>query len=136
MQVQLYYEMQKEGIKLPIVAATDSHGALSHGFKQFDQVWHIAFSKGPEEIPESILSGYSAAVDNYVPTDKNVYGDYRLVQYAWFLIEEYYPLHDELCLSAGAALSRYVMGDKDQLGLISLLEKEVEKFNDSFFGIS
>lgn len=134
MQVQMYYEMVSRGCKLPIIAATDSHGALEHGVRQFDQVWTITFSEDADKIPDNILKGYSAAVDNYVPSDKNVYGDFRLVNYTWFLIQNYYELHDELCFSAGQAIARYVLGDKSQKELIAALENEIKKFNNAFFG--
>jgi predicted metal-dependent phosphoesterase TrpH len=134
MQVQMYYDMCSKGVNLPIVAATDSHSAINHGEKQFDQVWTITFSEKSDKIPENILKGYSTAVDNYVVTDKNVYGALRLVNYTWFLIQNYYEMHDELCFSAGQAIVRYVLGDKTQKDLIAALENEIKKFNDSFFG--
>lgn len=134
MQVQMYYDMCSKGVNLPIVAATDSHSAINHGEKQFDQVWTITFSENAEKIPENILKGYSTAVDNYVVTDKNVYGDLRLVNYTWFLLQNYYEMHDELCFSAGQAIVRYVLGDKTQKDLIAALENEIKKFNDGFFG--
>ena len=83
---------------------------------------------------EDILEKYSVAVDNIHQKDKSVYSSMRLVKYAWFLIDNYYPHHDALCSDIGSAVLRRVFGNKSQDKLIVLLEEELEKFNKSFFG--
>ena len=64
----------------------------------------------------------------------SVCGDLRLVKYTWFLLNEYYTRHDELCNASGQAIERYMFGDKEQKLLIELLEREVKKYQDEFFG--
>ena len=132
-QVQLNYEMQNNGYKFPIVASSDSHCSLLPGVSRFDQAWTVVFSESADEIPENIMNGMSVAVENFVVDNKNVYGALRLVKYTWFLIHNYFEIHDEYCNASGQAILRYVQGDKTQNILVSMLENELEKFNESFF---
>jgi len=134
MQVQFNYEMRDKGYRLPIIGTSDAHSTLVHGVSRFDQAWTVVFAENAEKIPENILKGFSAVVDNFDTDDKNVYGDLRQIKYIWFLIENYYELHDAYCNASGQAILRYMLGDKSQKALISLLEAEVEKFNVEFFG--
>lgn len=78
---------------------------------------------GLDEVPESIMENGSVAVDNLDPDKKNVYGDLCLVKYTWFLLENYYFMHDELCNAAGQALLRHILGHDGQEELISLLKR-------------
>ncbi len=134
LQVQLGYDVVSKGHKLPFVGSSDTHCPLGHNYSRFDQAWTVVFAANADRIPESIKQGHCAVVDNYVESDRNVYGDLRLARYTWFLIENYFGPHDELCNAAGQAIMRYVLGNKEQAELISALEKEVKKFSDSFFG--
>lgn len=134
MQVQLYFQNREDGIHFPIVASSDAHSALSHGTLYFDNAWTMVFSENAEKIPENILAGRTVAVDNFSPEDKNAYGTLRLVKYAWFLLENYYPQHDILCNAAGQAIVRYVLGKSERKDLIAALEDETEKYNEEFFG--
>ena len=133
LQAQLYYEMKAKGYDFPVVGSSDAHCSLSEKTGDFNHMWTVVFSDTAENIPKNIMDGMSVAVENY--DDKNVYGSLRLSKYTWFLIENYYEMHDEYCSAAGQAIMRYVLGDKSQGKLISLLENELEKFNKLFFGM-
>lgn len=133
LQAQLYYQYSNSEKKIPVVASSDSHSAYAHD-ENFDAMWTIVFAEDVEKISESIMANGSVAVDNFDPKQKNVYGDLRLVKYTWFLLENYYFMHDELCNAAGQAILRHVLGHAGQEELIRMLEAEVVKYNESFFG--
>ena len=134
-QAALYVETLANGIDLPIVGSNDTHHPmLGHSYNTFDHVFTIAFAKDAGSVQEAVLNRYSVAVDNNVTDSKTVYGRQRLVNYAWFLLENYYDAHDKLCADIGHAILRHVFGEKDQFPLIRLLEAELEKYNRSFFG--
>ena len=133
-QVQINYDMRDKGYKYPIVASSDAHSSLVHGVSFFDSSWTVVFSENADKIPENIMADMSVAVDNHLVENKNVYGNLRLVKYTWFLIDNYYAEHDELCNASGQAILRYMQGDKSQAKLISLLEDELRKYNENFFG--
>ena len=131
MQAQLYYKMREEGYKYPIVASSDAHSSVWDD--RFSRLWTIVFAPYLDAIPSSLKDGKTVAVEA-LGGDETVYGDLRFVKFAWFLINEYYPRHDELCNSAGQAIERYILGDKTQKLLIELTEKEIYKYEQSFFG--
>ena len=130
----LYFELCEKGKKYPFVASSDAHGCLHHNQYYFDQAWTIVFADTVENIPQSILNGYTTAVDNQKTDNRTVYGNVRLAQYTYFLLGAYYEYHDALCNAIGQAFLRYVSGDTSQNALIESLENELVKFNTDFFG--
>lgn len=134
MQANLYYHISKMGYDYPIVGSSDAHDCLEHGIRHFDNAYTYVFAESADNIPESILSGYSVAVLNFNPENINISGDLRLTKYAWFLKENYFDPRGDLCNASGQAMLRYVLGDKTQKKLIKLLEEEIEKFNINFYG--
>ena len=130
MHSQFYYHLREQGYNYPAVSSSDAHAPTPE--HRFNLLWTIAFANGIENIPYAIKEGRVVAIEGQ-SGEKNVYGDYRLVKYVWFLLTHYFPRHDALCNVAGQAIERYVLGDKEQKSLIKLLEKEVEKYEKTFF---
>lgn len=129
-QLALWTDMLSEGVKLPVVGSTDSHSALYGG--------HITLSTSvfvkDGDIIGSIADGYSVAVESPKNETVRVYGSHRLVMYTHFLLENYYPVHNELCSVSGMLLSDYVHG---QYGLKEQIIKAEERVSDhekEFFG--
>lgn len=134
MQAQHYYTLALEGCKYPIVASSDCHSPLWDHVSNFNNSWTFIFAEDTEKIPENIMKCNTVAIDNSNPDDKLVLGDYRLVKYAWFLIENYFEMHDFLCSSSGQAILDYIFGDKENATLVSLLEGKIKKYQKEFFG--
>ena len=111
LQTAFYSQKRAEGQKIPIVGSNDSHG--TEDTWRFDWFYTIAFCRGfdSEGIKEAILSGQSVAVESYPNERIRIYGDFRLVKYALFLQQEYFPLHDELCFDEGIQMKTYKPGD-------------------------
>jgi predicted metal-dependent phosphoesterase TrpH len=133
LMTQLYTELRAQGVDLPIVGSSDAHSTL-RGDLHFNDFFTIAFAKDKESVVDSIMEKRTVVVDNINKGDKVVYGDLRLVRYAYFLLENYFGTHDELCNSVGQALTRYVLGDKEEKALVEELEKKVLSFEKEFFG--
>lgn len=133
-QAQLYYTKALEGYKYPIVASSDCHSTNEEHQSHFNDSWTFVFSEDMEKIPENILKGNTVAIENTNPKEKTVYGDTRLTNYAWFLIEHYFEIHDMLCSHAGWAMVEYTLGNKENKTLIKTLEEKVEKYRVEFFG--
>ena len=127
-------KLRAEGINLPFVASSDAHSSFVHGNAHFDDFWTMCFAEHKDNIPENILKGNTVAIDNIDLSDVTAHGELRLVRYAYFLLDQYYFMHDELCCSIGQALTRYVFGDKKQTKLVEKLESELNKFDKDFFG--
>ena len=129
MQVALYNDLRAEGIDIPIVGSTDSHSVLSGGHLKRSTV---VFSK--DDIIKSIDEGYSTAVESLQGENIRAYGKLRLVTYTHFLLENYFPLHDELCEISGRYLEEYVHGNDKVKDLIVQTEEKISEFKKEFFG--
>ncbi len=130
LQVALWTDMLSDGIKLPIVGSTDSHSSLYGGHLTQST---LAFVKN-EDILQSISDGYSVAVESLKNETVRVYGSLRLVMYAHFLLENYYPTHNELCSVSGIHIGEMLDGDPDAMNLVEKAEEKVLKFEKAFFG--
>ena len=75
----------------------------------------MVFAKANEknEIISAIKQGFSVAIEQYKGGVPKVYGDYRLVSYALFLINEYFPLHYNICSEEGRLMLQFAGGDLD-----------------------
>ena len=107
-QIALYNEMRANGIKVPIIGVSDCHGMD----QQFNWGKTLAFIKDElnvDSLRESVLNLYSVAI-GYEGETPRVYGPYRLVKYAQFLLKYYFPTHDELCVEEGIAMKNYFLG--------------------------
>lgn len=111
-QTSFYYEMKAQGYDYPVVGSTDSHGSTVHNRNALIcSTIVFAHENKTEDLIDSIKSKYSVAVDTISPEYRLV-GDFRLVKYGSFLMENWYPLHDLACQSEGYYLKKYLTNDK------------------------
>ncbi len=114
---------------IPVVGSSDSHGTVRDAFSgswfsnpvdneygYFD-FYSIVFavSNEKDEITEAVRQGYSTAVDSYPGETPRVYGDFRMVSYALFLISEYFPLHQEECFEEGRRMRQFAVTRSDEV---------------------
>lgn len=113
-QVNLWREMRAQGCNIPVLGNSDSHGTVNSEW--FNVSKSIVFSERcqQESLFEAIRSGRSVALEQYAgESAARVYGGYRYVPFAAFLLDEYFPLHDELCFEEGRLMKEYVTGDRE-----------------------
>ena len=130
LQTAFYTDQREKGRRIPVVGSSDAHGT-DPASATFMTRKTIVFAKELElsEICKSIKDMYSVAVE--VDADLNnerVYGSYRLVKYARFLIDRYFPTHDELCVEEGIKMREYVMGDSDAGKSLCELSDRTERY--------
>ncbi len=109
-----YYEDKAKGINYPIVGSTDSHN--SHETYYGGQICStIVFSPENERkaLINSIKSYFSVAVDT-ISKEFRLVGDSRLVRYSCFLLQNYFPRHDELCREEGRLMKICATGTQDE----------------------
>ena len=104
LQVALYYSLREEGLRTPILGASDRHDP-EKPTSLFNRHFSLVFAKTADEIPSAVAHGMSVAVNRRSDTDFFVFGDYRLVKYARFLLGEYYPLITPLAADHAAAMA-------------------------------
>jgi hypothetical protein len=134
-QVGLYYEMRAKGIDHPIVGSTDSHGSTEHNRNALI-CSTIVFAKenSTAALVSAIKEKYSIAVDT-ISTEYRLVGDFRLMKYASFLMENYFPLHDLACETEGYYMNRYIAGDKRAEAVLKEIKGQIPDMQKKYFAL-
>lgn len=135
MQLAIYNDARARGMNnIPIVGSSDSHSVLSGAL--FDEMKTLVFAKTNEknDVIEAIKMQQSVAVESYHNEHYKVHGDYRMVSYAIFLLENYFPLHDELCFEEGRAMLDYIRGREGAVEILTLMKERTHKLMTKYFG--
>jgi len=130
-QTTLYYDEYKAGRVHAIVGSTDSHGATEHNAISMT-VSTIVFAKANERssIVDAVKNKYTVALDT-ISKEYRMVGEHRLVKYASYLYENYFPLHDRQAALDGELMYQYINGnaDKEELELVAArAEKLMKKY--------
>lgn len=106
-QTQKYIEDRSKGRSYPIVGSTDTHSSLPTN-RNYDICRTMVFSPVNERgaIVDSIKAGRSVALDT-ISREVRLVGEFRYVKYAYFLLENYFPLHDEISRWDGRLMLEY-----------------------------
>lgn len=101
-RIMQYYQDRAQGIHYPIVGSTDSHNSIAEDNRNALLASTFVFAKKNEreELISAIKEEYSVAVDT-ISKEYRLVGDFRLVKYARFLLDDFTPLHDDLCFEEG-----------------------------------
>ena len=133
MQVAFYQDLLADGCRIPVVGNSDSHGTVERIY--FDGAKSIIFALGStkDDFIEAVRNQYSVAMDEYTGQEPRFYSSYRMVSYAMFLYENYFPLHRELCYEEGRLMRDMVAGDESAAELLSRLAGRTVKQREAFF---
>ncbi len=132
-QVQKYHDFCAKGKRIPIVGNTDTHGSTS-----YNADWHsarsivLAHSNTRDEIVGAVKDLYNVAVQD-IKDHVEVLGTLRMMKYCWFLYEQYFPLHDELCFEEGRLMKEYASGDEEAGALLRQIGGRMEKLRRKYF---
>lgn len=74
------------------------------------------------------------AASSAKPQEAHVYGTYPMVDYVQFLLDEYYPLHDEIAYTEGLRIHDYNNGDPTAAEDIARISRRAKALEDKFFG--
>lgn len=133
-QTALYYEMKEKGIDHPIVGSTDSHNSIAEHNRNALLCTTIVFA--PENTDRALINAikqkYSVAVDT-ISREYRLVGDFRLIKYACFLMEHYYPLHDAACATEGYYMNRYVAGDARAAQILADMKGQIPDMIQKYF---
>ena len=132
-QTGFYYEMKARGIDHPIVGSTDSHGSTEHNRNALIcSTIVFAPENTREALIDSIKQKYSIAVDT-ISTEYRLVGDFRLMKYASFLMENYFPLHDLACRAEGYYMNRYLAGDEQAKTILAAMKGQIPAMQKKYF---
>ena len=132
LQTIFYYEQCAKGNKCPIVGSTDSHSSINNRNGFICSTIVFAPENTREGLIQSIKDSYSVAVDT-ISAEYRMFGDLRLVKYASFLYENFFPLHDELCYEQGLLMKQYATGDEDAARLLKAINGRMKKQREKYF---
>lgn len=134
LQVARYHEERSRGKRIPIVGVSDSHGCETGSL--FGWYYTIAFSPSAElaDLITSIKDLYSVAVDDLPGEAPRAHGPFRLVRYAQFLLREFFPAHDRLCLEEGQLMLAHAAGDPLAACTISAQAAQVAALYEHWWG--
>lgn len=135
MQTALYYQLRAEGVEIPITGASDSHGTINRPL--FDKMYTVVFAE--ENTRDAILAAVkncrSVAVEVYEDSvNYSVHGSYRLVSYARFLLEHYFPLTRRMCAEEGILMRAHLDGDATAKTRLNALQDRVDRFYAAYAG--
>lgn len=132
-----FAQMRAEGVDLPIVGSSDAHGTL--GYPRFNEYYTVALAeeKAREGVLGAIKSGLTVAVETMRDTDGKCYivhGSYRLMSYARFLLDHYFPRYTEICQSESFFIRATLTGHEPARALVGICAGMAEDYTRRFFG--
>lgn len=137
--VALWAEMQAQGHRIPVVGCTDSHYTDAndpHRPARGGYTLVFARDRSEQNILAAIREGRCLAV-NATGDPERVQGPYRLVKFARFLLDNYYPTYKRLCHNQGVLMAEYPTDSSPVLEneqLLRMLNDRSETFAHAFFG--
>ena len=134
--VALWSEMLAQGHRIPVVGCSDSHHSdASNPNRPVVGGYTLLFAadRYTPSLIHSIKRGFSVAV-NASGNPERIYGPYRLVKYARFLLDNYYPMYMRLCRGQGTLASVYAKADDATKQALAVLNQQSETFAHQFFG--
>lgn len=132
LQVALYHDIRAEGIDFPIVGSTDSHSCYNNPAGNVSSTLVLARENTRESLVEAVRAGRTAAIDT-LGTPIQIIGSFRLVKYADFLFDYFFPLHDVLCREEGALMKGYVTGDSRAEKTIRCISGRMKEQREKYF---
>lgn len=131
-QTQKYYENRAKGINYPIVGSTDSHRSVNNLAAYVASTMVFSSANEKDAIIKSIKDYYSVAIDG-ISEELRLVGDLRLSRYAFFLLEEFFPLHDDLCREEGRAMKDYVCGEEGAEETLKFISGRMKRQREKYF---
>ena len=134
--VAMWSDLRAEGIKIPVVGSSDVHVIDKN--RDFPNKFTICFAEhhDSDSILQAVRRGLCVAVEALgqgYDRQYRAYGEYRLVSYAQFLLNNYFPKLCRIAEGQGIAMRRYCMGDAPA-ALVSLHAEQVRVFRLRYFG--
>lgn len=132
LQTAYYSQARSRGRTVPVVGSSDAHSDTVY----FNWFSTIVFA---EKMDVASVSGavkdlYSVAVEQYPGEFPRVYGPYRMVKFALFLLRAYFPAHAGLCFEEGRLMKEFACGDGPAAEALGRLRGRTEAFLKRCYG--
>ncbi len=126
--MSLLADCRGNGKDLSMIGVSDSHNKYGHGFG-----YTISFAKSDsfEDIWGAIMEKKNVAIVADSKDNPIIYGKRRFIKFAYFLLETYFPIHDELCKKEGDIIEKIVTNGKSD-ELIKQVEDYAKQVNSLY----
>jgi len=137
LSIAKYFEEVAKGRKIPIISNSDTHRSHEHTYGRY---WTLVFAEKLEQeaIFDAIFDLKSVACElpPCIPPytggkrggeNLRIYGSFDLVEYAFFLHREFFPLHDKICAKEGELYMRSLNGEELYHRELERLKVELNK---------
>lgn len=133
-QIARYYGEIAKGSRFPVAGVSDSHGTDCDqlAFRNFTVV--LAESDELADLISAMKAGQCAAVEIMGGKIPHVVGEFRLVKYISFLIQDYFPAQTRLCSVEGALMLEMIAGNENARTALNALGNRVETYRNRSFG--
>ena len=133
--VALWADLRAEGLKISVVGSSDVHGMYR---ADFPNLFTVCFAEKNENdsIIDAVRQGRSVAVEavgTEYDREHRCFGSLRLVSYAQFLLNYYFPDLQRICQGEGVAMRTYAMNQGSK-ALVELQVAQTKQFVDQYFG--
>jgi len=126
LSVAKYFEEVANGRKIPIMSNSDTHRSHEHTYGNY---WTLVFAEKLEQdaIFDAIFDLKSVACEHHPGEKLRIYGPFDLVEYAFFLHREFFPLHDQICAKEGELYVRILDGEEVDQQELEKLKAELNE---------
>ena len=128
LQTAIYNEMSANGIKVPIVGASDCHSVVSD---IFDKFFTYAFCENVYNIKQAVKYLKTVAVER-IGNEYRVYGPFRLVKYARFLCDNLEPEIKVIRKGTASKIAEAI--ESKNADLMAKIEVASQEYKKNFFG--
>ena len=128
LQTAIYNEMSANGIKVPIVGASDCHSVVSD---IFDKFFTYAFCENVYNIKQAVKYLKTVAVER-IGNEYRVYGPFRLVKYARFLCDNLEPEIKVIRKGTASKIAEAI--ESKNADLMAKIEVASQGYKKNFFG--
>lgn len=136
LQVNAWYNFGDADTRPVAVGTDDSHGSVNGKWFDIGFTYVLAKSLHRDDLFPAMREGLCVACEHYHGDEaRKLYGKERIARYMTFLDEEYFPLHDALCLEEGRLMAAYANGDEDAAIRLKHCHGQIEKLQKHIFGI-
>ena len=126
LQVALWNDLLAQGYTSSVLGASDSH-SCTRDDSLFNHQFSMVFAENFDGVKSAIKAGDCVAVLSFNDENFWVFGAYRYVKYARFLLKEYFPRYKVLTKKHAAAM---LAGDGKA---VTAAENEIAAYNKLFF---
>jgi predicted metal-dependent phosphoesterase TrpH len=132
LSIAKYFEEVAKGRKIPIISNSDTHRSHEHTYGRY---WTLVFAEKleQEEIFDAIFDLKSVACEHHPGENLRIYGLFDLVEYAFFLHREFFPLHDKICAKEGELYMRSLNGEEPDQRELERLKVELDELYNVFW---